>query len=178
MTLPALISLEECSDWSKTVEPFIPQLYDLPKRLFETVQTGGSLLEVYKTTNPLISGFAFSVFLGAVFLVAAEINRNYSQVDRFWSLLPTFYIAHFDIWARLTGVPHQRIDLALLFSTLWSVSTLNWRLLIVGNMTNCYAAQIRLTYNYWRKGGYEIGSEDYRWLVPEPWQHISLNWRS
>ena len=21
----------------------------------------------------------------------------------------------------------------------------------------------RLTYNYWRKGGYSIGSEDYRW---------------
>jgi hypothetical protein len=122
MTLPALISLEECSDWSKTVEPFIPQLYDLPKRLLETLQTGGSLLDVYKTTNPLISGFAFSVFLGAVFLVAAEVNRNYSQVDRFWSVLPTFYIAHFDLWARLTGVPHQRIDLALLFSTLWSVS--------------------------------------------------------
>lgn len=24
----------------------------------------------------------------------------------------------------------------------------------------------RLTFNYWRKGGYEIGSEDYRWFVP------------
>jgi steroid 5-alpha reductase family enzyme len=22
---------------------------------------------------------------------------------------------------------------------------------------------LRLTYNYWRKGGYQIGSEDYRW---------------
>lgn len=25
--------------------------------------------------------------------------------------------------------------------------------------------QIRLTYNYWRKGGYQIGSEDYRWEI-------------
>ena len=25
--------------------------------------------------------------------------------------------------------------------------------------------QLRLTFNYWRKGGYSIGSEDYRWLV-------------
>lgn len=25
--------------------------------------------------------------------------------------------------------------------------------------------QIRLTFNYWRKGGYQIGSEDYRWFV-------------
>lgn len=23
----------------------------------------------------------------------------------------------------------------------------------------------RLTYNYWRKGGYSIGSEDYRWII-------------
>jgi steroid 5-alpha reductase family enzyme len=40
--------------------------------------------------------------------------------------------------------------------------------------------QIRLTYNYWRKGGYEIGSEDYRWpivrrQVPKIAFHI-LNW--
>ena len=25
--------------------------------------------------------------------------------------------------------------------------------------------QARLTYNYWRKGGYNIGSEDYRWKI-------------
>lgn len=25
--------------------------------------------------------------------------------------------------------------------------------------------QIRLTFNYWRKGGYTVGSEDYRWYV-------------
>lgn len=120
--LPALVRLEDCADFSKTVEPFIPQLYELPGKLLETFKAGGSFLELYRTTNPLISGFAFSIFLGAVFLVAAEVNKNYSQVDRFWSLLPTFYIAHFDAWARLTGVPSQRIDAALLFSTLWSVS--------------------------------------------------------
>ena len=27
--------------------------------------------------------------------------------------------------------------------------------------------QCRLTFNYWRRGGYNIGSEDYRWLVHE-----------
>ena len=27
------------------------------------------------------------------------------------------------------------------------------------------ASQVRLTYNYWRKGGYNYGSEDYRWEV-------------
>lgn len=122
MALPALLSLEECTDFSKTVEPFIPQLYALPAQLVDVLAGREDFLQLYVNTNPLISGFAISIALGAVFLVAAEVNRNYSQVDRFWSLLPTFYIAHFDAWARLAGVPHQRIDAALLFSTLWSVS--------------------------------------------------------
>lgn len=144
MALPALTALEECSDFSKTVEPFIPQLYTLPGELAQVLQKREGLLDLYVSTNPLISGFAISLFLGAVFLVAAEANRNYSQVDRFWSLLPTFYVAHFDLWARLAGVPSQRIDVALAFSAVWSA---------------------RLTYNYARKGGYSIGSEDYRWEI-------------
>jgi hypothetical protein len=121
MAIPALHALEECSDFSKTVEPFIPQLYALPEKLIDVFAGRQGLLQLYLETNPLISGFAISILLGAVFLVVAEVNRNYSQVDRCWSLLPTLYIAHFDLWARLAGVPSQRIDAALLFSTIWSV---------------------------------------------------------
>lgn len=159
MTLPALHALEECSDFSKTVEPFIPQLYELPGKLVQVLSGRESFLDLYLNNNPLITGFAVSILLGAIFLVAAEVNRNYSQVDRAWSVLPTLYIAHFDIWARLAGIPSQRIDAALIFSTIWS---------------------IRLTYNYWRKGGYEVGSEDYRWEIirrniPSIAFHV-LNW--
>lgn len=157
--LPALKALEDCADFSKTVEPFIPQLYALPGKLLDVAAGRQGLVQVYVETNPLITGFAISLVLGAVFLVAAEVNRNYSQVDRFWSLLPTFYIAHFSLWARAAGVPSQRVDAALLYSTVWST---------------------RLTYNYWRKGGYEIGSEDYRWAiirqhVPKALFHV-FNW--
>jgi hypothetical protein len=122
MALPALRALEECSDYSKTIEPFIPQFFALPGQLLEVITNREGLLKLYVETNPLISGFSASIVLGAVFLVVSEINRNYSQVDRCWSLLPTFFIAHFDAWARLNGVPSQRIDAALLFSTIWSVS--------------------------------------------------------
>jgi hypothetical protein len=122
MSLPALHALNECSDFSKTVEPFIPQLYGLPGKLAEVIAKREGLLELYVGTNPLIFGFALSIFLGAVFLVVAEINRNYSQVDRAWSLLPTLYNAHFSLWAHLSGAPTRRVDLVLLFSTLWSVS--------------------------------------------------------
>ncbi|KAL2022326.1 hypothetical protein VTK56DRAFT_5724 [Thermocarpiscus australiensis] len=159
MALPMLRSLEDCADFSKAVEPFIPQLYELPGKLLAVLAGRESLLKLYTETNPFISGFAISVVLGAVFLVVAEINRNYSQVDRCWSILPTLYIAHFNAWARLSGLPTRRIDLILLFSILWSA---------------------RLTFNYWRKGGYQVGSEDYRWgvirqQVPKPLFHV-FNW--
>ncbi|GME25207.1 hypothetical protein GTA08_BOTSDO03480 [Neofusicoccum parvum] len=142
--LPALTSLSDCADWSKTVEPFIPQLKTLPADIVQHISSLEELKAIYLTTNPLISAFAFSVALAPLFLVASEINRNWSQVDRFWSLLPTVYNAHFALWAHLAGLPTQRVDNVLAFSTLWS---------------------IRLTYNYWRKGGYNIGSEDYRWEI-------------
>jgi hypothetical protein len=122
MALPIVHALEDCADFATAVKPFIPQLSDLPGKLLDVVAGRESLLKLYTETNPLISGFAISVLLGAVFLVVAEVNRNYSQVDRCWSLLPTLYIAHFDAWARLTGLPTRRIDAALLFSTIWSVS--------------------------------------------------------
>ncbi|KAK4106615.1 DUF1295-domain-containing protein [Parathielavia hyrcaniae] len=159
MALPNLHALEDCADFTKVVQPFIPQFYDLPARLLDVFAGRENFLQLYAETNPLISGFALSLALGAVFLVVAEINRNYSQVDRCWSLLPTLYIAHFDAWARLHGMPSQRIDAALIFSTIWS---------------------IRLTRNYWRKGGYNVGSEDYRWEivrrnVPKAVFHV-FNW--
>jgi steroid 5-alpha reductase family enzyme len=52
------------------------------------------------------------------------------------------YIAHFNLWAHLAGLPTARLNHLLVFGIAWST---------------------RLTYNYWRKGGYTVGSEDYRW---------------
>ncbi|KIH92200.1 hypothetical protein SPBR_02885 [Sporothrix brasiliensis 5110] len=143
MALPIVRSLEACADYTSTVEPFLKQLYSLPDD-FVTALSSGSVARLYVETNPLVSGFAISLALGFVFLVVSEINRNYSQVDRCWSLLPTVYIAHFNLWSRLAGAHSGRLDAALLFSAIWS---------------------IRLTYNYARKGGYDVGSEDYRWEI-------------
>ncbi|KAI6091866.1 DUF1295-domain-containing protein [Hypoxylon rubiginosum] len=144
MALPSVRTLEDCADYSQVIEPYLPQLYELPWKVVDAVSSRGSLLELYKNTNPLMSGLGFSIFLGFIFLVASEINRNYSQVDRLWSLLPTIYNAHFAAWSHLNDLPSQRLDLVLLWSVAWSA---------------------RLTFNYWRKGGYEIGSEDYRWEI-------------
>lgn len=123
MALPIVKSLQDCADFRQTVEPFIPQLYALPRRLLDTAGSPSELHQLYIETNPLISGFAISIALGAVFLVASEINRNYSQVDRLWSILPNLYIVHFAVWARLAGIPTNRMNLVAAFSTLWSVSS-------------------------------------------------------
>lgn len=124
MAIPVLKSLEECADFSKTVEPYIAQFYELPQRLIASGGSPHDLLTLYKSTNPLVSGFAFSLFLGCVFLVVSEFNRNYSQVDRMWSLLPTIYNAHFAVWTHLNELPTQRVDLVLFWSVLWSVCLL------------------------------------------------------
>ncbi|KAG9257278.1 uncharacterized protein F5Z01DRAFT_462106 [Emericellopsis atlantica] len=144
MALPLLKTLKECGEYAKTVEPFWPQLYELPYKLLNSYHSLDRLKQLYIDTNPLMSGLAASLFLAPIFLIVSEINRNYSQVDRMWSILPNLYVVHIALWARAAGMPHERIDLAAITTTIWS---------------------IRLTFNYWRRGGYEKGSEDYRWAI-------------
>ncbi|KAK0914324.1 hypothetical protein LTR91_013587 [Friedmanniomyces endolithicus] len=156
MALPIVKSLTDCADYSKTIEPYIPQLAALPSNLYAAASSTDSLQHLYASTNPAISGLAFSLALFPIFLVVSEVNKNYSQVDRVWSILPTLYNAHFAIWGRVNGLPTQKVDNVLEFSVIWTM---------------------RLTYNYWRKGGYQIGSEDYRWAlikkqIGQPWFFI------
>lgn len=33
-----------------------------------------------------------------------------------------------------------------------------------------------MTFNYWRRGGYSIGSEDYRWLIVKNYVNNALVW--
>lgn len=119
--IPAILSLEDCANYAKTVQPFLPQLYALPYALMEHGGSLAGLKSLYLQTNPLISGFSFSIFLGAVFLGVSEFNKNYSQVDRMWSILPNLYVIHFAVWARLAGLPYHRLDLAAIATTIWSV---------------------------------------------------------
>ncbi|XP_014554236.1 hypothetical protein COCVIDRAFT_105384 [Bipolaris victoriae FI3] len=145
MAIPVVSTLPECADFHKTVEPYLPQLYDLPYQVVARISDVQALKELYLSTNPLISSFAFAVmFLSPVVLVLSEINRNYSQVDRIWSLLPALYNIHYATWAHLNGLPATKLDHVMAVSIIWSA---------------------RLTFNYWRKGGYTIGSEDYRWNI-------------
>jgi steroid 5-alpha reductase family enzyme len=135
MALPLVKTLPECADYAKTVQPFLPQLYDLPYQIAAH----------YVNTNPLMTALAFAtMFVTPIVLAVSEINRNYSQVDRLWSMLPAIYNVHYAIWAHLNGLPTTKLDHVMALSLIWGT---------------------RLTFNYWRKGGYQVGSEDYRWNI-------------
>jgi len=74
--------------------------------------------------------------IGVTWLVSV-VTTNYSQVDRAWSILPFVYA-----WVFAFFRPTPRLLLMAVLTTLWGV---------------------RLTFNFWRRGGYEWGGEDYRW---------------
>ena len=69
------------------------------------------------------------------------ITREYSWVDRLWSIAPAIY-AVYTAWAE--GFADPRLNLVAGLITLWAV---------------------RLTGNFIRKGGFWKGGEDYRWEV-------------
>ena len=125
MSLPVIKALTDCADFEKTVVPYFPQFYDIFQQIFESIANPQALKILYVSTNPLITAFSISLLISPVFLVAAEINRNYSQVDRFWSLLPTIYNAHFVLYAHLLGLPTARLDAVLFTSVVWSVCLLS-----------------------------------------------------
>jgi hypothetical protein len=122
MALPVVKTLTDCSDFQKTVLPYLPQLYDFPQQLLQSYNNPTELRNIYLATNPLITALSFSLFLAPVFLIISEINRNYSQVDRMWSILPTIYNAHYVVYAHLSGLPTTRLDNLIAFSCVWSVS--------------------------------------------------------
>jgi steroid 5-alpha reductase family enzyme len=76
-----------------------------------------------------------------VCFVVSEITLNYSQVDKLWSLIPIAYG-----WITVAAFPSVRIIIMSSIVTFWG---------------------LRLSYNFYRKGGYNIipwkGEEDYRW---------------
>jgi steroid 5-alpha reductase family enzyme len=90
---------------------------------------------------PYLCGLACTVFL------IAELTRNYSQVDKLWSLLPVAFS-----WGHTWLGGGQKMVLMSAVATVWG---------------------LRLSFNFWRKGGYSwppwAGEEDYRWAAVWKW---------
>jgi steroid 5-alpha reductase family enzyme len=102
----------------------------------------------------LICGYVFAGVCVGVWVLSVT-TREYSWVDRLWSIIPVVYVA---ILAGAAGFADARLDTVFVLVALWG---------------------IRLTFNFARKGGYARGGEDYRWAVLRgrmaPWQFQLFN---
>ena len=91
--------------------------------------------------HPLL--LVYLVAAGLCFIVSS-ITSNHSQVDKLWSLIPIVYVWMIAFAANM----EPRLVLMAVMVTIWG---------------------LRLSYNFWRRGGYSIrfwsGEEDYRWAV-------------
>jgi hypothetical protein len=128
LPLPPILSPTECAQFGRSFVPYVfsSHMTNLPARIFEAVTTTNldkleQLKEIYLNTNPFVTALAFALALVPIFVIVSEINRNYSQVDRTWSILPLVYNAHYAVWARLAGLPTSRLDSVALVTMFWSV---------------------------------------------------------
>ncbi|MCL2464239.1 MAG: DUF1295 domain-containing protein, partial [Micrococcales bacterium] len=85
--------------------------------------------------------------------IASLITREYSWVDRIWSIAPAVYL-----WVYAAHAHDARVTLMAILVTCWAA---------------------RLSFNFARRGGYRPGGEDYRWKVLRDsmpaWQFQALN---
>jgi steroid 5-alpha reductase family enzyme len=84
-------------------------------------------------------GLIVSLCVGSIAFIRSSFTKNYSFIDRTWSVVPIVYS-----WIFSDFQPRTMIMSLLI--TLWG---------------------LRLTLNFWRKGGYKAGEFDYRWPIVE-----------
>jgi steroid 5-alpha reductase family enzyme len=89
--------------------------------------------------SPLYVTAWLCVAVAAVCWLLSLATREYSWVDRLWSIVPPVYVG---LYAHAAGFADGRLLLMMGLTALWGA---------------------RLTFNFARKGGYAKGGEDYRW---------------
>jgi steroid 5-alpha reductase family enzyme len=92
-------------------------------------------MDALRACLAVYAGICLATWLLSVF------TREYSWVDRIWSLAPIGYAG---IFAGRGRFADARLDVMFALIALWG---------------------LRLTFNFARKGGYARGGEDYRWAV-------------
>jgi steroid 5-alpha reductase family enzyme len=113
--------------------------------LLSSVPFSGTFLSGYdvRFQDLVLTWILVIIIVAIVCFVVSELTRNYSQVDKLWSLMPGIYS-----WITVAAFPSPRLFVMAILVTLWG---------------------LRLSYNFYRKGGYNIipwkGEEDYRWKV-------------
>ena len=104
----------------------------------------------------LLGGALIAGSIALLAFVTSELTGNCSQVDKVWSILPPVFAWHF---AAESGWDRRLVFMAVL-ATAWGA---------------------RLTFNFWRRGGYTWppwrGAEDYRWAVLRASPALAGPWR-
>lgn len=103
-------------------------------------------------TDGFLLSFALMIGMGVFTFVASAITNNDSWVDRLWSVFPvvvswTLFAANVTANGGQFRTDSPGFSFAVLV-TLWGC---------------------RLTYNFFRRGGYKMGGEDYRWAHVRSW---------
>lgn len=97
----------------------------------------------------------YVVSAGLCFVVST-LSRNYSQVDKLWSIMPIIYAWVAAYWSGF----EPRIVLMAVVASIWG---------------------LRLTLNFARRGGYKLrfweGEEDYRWAVLRAKPEFQGKWK-
>ncbi|KAF1816190.1 DUF1295 domain-containing protein [Eremomyces bilateralis CBS 781.70] len=146
-TIPVIKNATDVPDlvaWEHSVQPFLDWLLLILGHLMNDVHSLQDLKFLYLSINPFVSGLGMALLPAPIFFLRSELTGNYSVVDRLWSILPVLFNAHFALWSYWNALNPGRNTALFLCSVIWG---------------------IRLTYNFWRKGGYKPGEEDYRWAV-------------
>ncbi|RLN91820.1 hypothetical protein BBJ28_00005515 [Nothophytophthora sp. Chile5] len=109
----------------------------------------------YAASSALAVALQFLLVIVALTWLASVATLNYSHTDRLWSVTPFLFAWHFAYHAYLadSGVWDARLVLMAALTTLWGA---------------------RLSFNFWRKGGYKLSEEDYRWAVLRQHMHWTL----
>lgn len=108
---------------------------------------------VWDMLTPILITYGIATFI--VFILSS-ITKNYSQVDKLWSIIPIVYV-----WeaAYISGFDNRGVLMAILV-TIWG---------------------LRLTYNFSRRGGYSWrfweGDEDYRWSILQARKEFNASWK-
>lgn len=126
----------------------IPVLWDAVKS-FLVRSNCQSYSDCFAKTDPLISSLSVLVIVIIYCFIWSVLCNNVSKVDQIWSVIPVVYSWMFWLhyYFNHDGVAHLRLSVITAIMTAWGA---------------------RLTYNFWRKGGYGnliTHEEDYRWPV-------------
>lgn len=96
-------------------------------------------------SNPVVNTLSMTVFIIISVFILGFITDQYSWVDKIWSIAPVYYAWTFGLAELHTSTgSYPRAAVVSCIITVWGV---------------------RLTYNFWRKGGYAWDGEDYRWPI-------------